>query len=238
MDQSTGVGVLDKIDLILTAVAGQPRTLADLSLTTGIARPTAHRLAGALIALRYLAKDTSGHYMLGPRIADLAGSRVAELLVHSSGPVLQMLRDETSASAQLYRRLGENRLCIASVEPSSGLRDSVPAGTTLPMTAGSAAQVLLAWAAKDDITASCRSAKFTGKDLARVRQQGWAHSVAEREAGLASVSAPVRGPQGEVIAAVSVSGPIDRIGTDVRPDLTTAVTRAAGQLESLVGAAI
>jgi DNA-binding IclR family transcriptional regulator len=45
-----------------------------------------------------------------------------------------------------------------------------------------------------------------------VRRRGWAQSVAEREPGVASVSAPVRDSGGQVIAAVSVSGPVDRIG--------------------------
>jgi DNA-binding IclR family transcriptional regulator len=48
--------------------------------------------------------------------------------------------------------------------------------------------------------------------LAEVRRRGWAQSVAEREAGVASVSAPVRDRTGAVVAAVSVSGPVDRIG--------------------------
>jgi DNA-binding IclR family transcriptional regulator len=48
--------------------------------------------------------------------------------------------------------------------------------------------------------------------LAEVRRRGWAQSVAEREPGVASVSAPVRDTGGAVIAAVSVSGPIDRMG--------------------------
>jgi DNA-binding IclR family transcriptional regulator len=56
------------------------------------------------------------------------------------------------------------------------------------------------------------SAKFTGRALAEVRRRGWAQSVAEREPGVASVSAPVRDGRGVVIAAISVSGPIDRIG--------------------------
>ena len=46
--------------------------------------------------------------------------------------------------------------------------------------------------------------------LAEVRRRGWAQSAAEREPGVASVSAPVRDAKGVVIAAVSVSGPIDR----------------------------
>ncbi|MDT5145664.1 MAG: hypothetical protein QOC58_309, partial [Mycobacterium sp.] len=53
---------------------------------------------------------------------------------------------------------------------------------------------------------------FTDRVLAEVRRRGWAQSVAEREPGVASVSAPVRDARGAVIAAVSVSGPIDRIG--------------------------
>ena len=44
-----------------------------------------------------------------------------------------------------------------------------------------------------------------------MRRRGWAQSVGEREAGVASVSAPVRGPGGRVVAAVSVSGPIERL---------------------------
>jgi DNA-binding IclR family transcriptional regulator len=53
---------------------------------------------------------------------------------------------------------------------------------------------------------------FGERTLIDVRRRGWAQSVAERENGVASVSAPVRDPSGGVVAAVSVSGPIDRIG--------------------------
>jgi DNA-binding IclR family transcriptional regulator len=48
--------------------------------------------------------------------------------------------------------------------------------------------------------------------LVDVRRRGWAQSVAERESGVASVSAPVRDGTGQVVAAVSVSGPVERIG--------------------------
>ena len=44
------------------------------------------------------------------------------------------------------------------------------------------------------------------------RRRGWAQSVGEREPGVASVSAPVRGPGGKVVAAISISGPIERMG--------------------------
>ena len=56
------------------------------------------------------------------------------------------------------------------------------------------------------------AAKFTDRALTEVRRRGWAQSAAEREPGVASVSAPVRDAHGAVIAAISVSGPIDRMG--------------------------
>ncbi len=74
-------------------------------------------------------------------------------------------------------------------------------------TAGSGAQVLTAWADQAYQRAVLAQAGFT--ELLEVRRRGWAQSVAEREAGVASVSAPVRDGTGQVIAAVSVSGPVD-----------------------------
>ena len=79
------------------------------------------------------------------------------------------------------------------------------------MTAGSAAQVLLAYADPDDAERLIEAAVFPATALAQVRRRGWAASVAEREDGVASVSAPVRARDGSVIAAISVSGPIGRL---------------------------
>lgn len=228
--------MLDKIDLILSALEHQPRSLAELTATTGIPRPTVHRLATALEQHRYVGRDAAGRFTLGGRIAELAAGDGDDWLVGVATPILTELRDRTAASAQLYRRRGDERLCVVSVEPTSGLRDSVPAGTLLPMTAGSAAQVMLAWEGADDLDDACREARFTVADLARVRRRGWSHTVAEREPGLASVSAPVRSHDGTVVAAVSVSGPLDRIGRAIKPPMASAVLAAAEQLSLIIAA--
>ena len=104
------------------------------------------------------------------------------------------------------------RICVASAEPPSGLRDTVPVGSRLPMTAGSGAKVLVAWADLATQRTVLTDAVFGERVLLEVRRRGWAQSLAEREPGVASVSAPVRDAAGSVIAAVSVSGPVDRIG--------------------------
>ena len=212
MDNFSGVGVLDKVSVILAALESGPQTLAGLVSVTGISRPTAHRLALALESHRMVARDIQGRFVLGPRFVELAGAAGEDRLVAIATPALALLRDATSESAQLYRRQGDQRICIAAAERVSGLRDSVPVGSLLSMQAGSAAQVLFAWEDANKIHAGLTGARFTAARLEAVRRQGWAESVGEREAGVASVSAPVRGPHNRVIAAVSVSGPLERLG--------------------------
>lgn len=213
---SSGVGVLDKAVSVLAAVESGPATLAQLVAATGLARPTTHRIAVALEHHRLLARDVQGRFILGPRVAELASAAGEDRLLAVSQPVLVQLRDVTGESAQLYRYAGgrggaDVRVCVAAAERASGLRDTVPIGAALPMTAGSAAQVLLAWEEGERMHRGLRGAKFTATTLAGVRRRGWAASAAEREAGVASVSAPVRGAGGKVLAAVSVSGPIERL---------------------------
>ena len=72
--------------------------------------------------------------------------------------------------------------------------------------------MLAAWAEPAVQRSLLADARFNERALVDVRRRGWAQSVAERESGVASVSAPVRDAGGHVVAAVSVSGPIERIG--------------------------
>jgi DNA-binding IclR family transcriptional regulator len=98
------------------------------------------------------------------------------------------------------------------------------------MGAGSAAQVLLAWEEPDRMHRGLQRAAFTATGLSQVRRRGWAQSVGEREAGVASVSAPVRTPSGRVVAAVSVSGPIERLTRQPGRMHAAAVVAAAQRL--------
>ncbi|TAK70651.1 MAG: IclR family transcriptional regulator [Actinomycetota bacterium] len=230
MDKSSGVGVLDKAAAVLAALEGGPLTLGGLVAATGLARPTAHRLATALEHHRIVARDLNGRFCLGPRLGELAAAAGEDRLVAAAGPVLMTLRDATTESTQLYRRLGDQRICVAAAERLSGLRDSVPVGATLTMHAGSAAQVLLAWEDPERMHLGLQGAVFSATTLAGVRRRGWAQSVAEREAGVASVSAPVRSPAGKVVAAVSVSGPLERLGRVPGRLHAAAVLAAAGRL--------
>jgi DNA-binding IclR family transcriptional regulator len=204
-------------------------TLADLVEATGLPRATAHRLAAALETHRLLARDASGRWQPGPALRELANGAADPLHVAAT-PIVARLRDDSGESAQLYVRDGSVRVCVVTAERAHGLRDTVPIGSRLPMNAGSAAQVLAAWSTDADIAELLATAAYGPRTLAEVRRRGWAHSVAEREPGVASVSAPVRDQSGAVVAAISISGPIERLGRRPGAALAPRVVNAAAAL--------
>nr|WP_296767679.1 IclR family transcriptional regulator [Rhodococcus sp. (in: high G+C Gram-positive bacteria)] len=211
MRQHSGIGVLDKAMGVLYAVAEDPCTLSDLCTRTGLPRATAHRLAVGLEVHRLVTRDANGLWRPGPGLGELART-ASDTLLEAAASILPRLREITGESVQLYRCEGTVRVCVASMEPPTGLRDTVLVGARLPMTAGSGAKVLLAWADAPTQRAILPDAEFGERVLVEVRRRGWAQSAGEREPGVASVAAPVRDASGNVVAAVSVSGPIDRIG--------------------------
>lgn len=235
MDNHSGVGVVDKAAAILGALEHGPTTLAELVETTHLARPTVHRIALALEHHHLVGRNPAGAFVLGQRFRQLAATVSEDRLVAAAQPVLTVLRDRTGESSQLYRLHGDQRICIAAADRPVGLRDSIPVGTAMTMHAGSAAQVLLAWADPETMHAGLEGARFTAADLAVVRAQGHAESAGEREPGVSSVSAPVWGAGGTVIAAVSISGPIERLTPHPAAAHAGPVKQAAQQLSQMLG---
>jgi DNA-binding IclR family transcriptional regulator len=186
------VGVLDKAVSVLDALERGPLALADLVRATGIPRATAHRLAVALEDHGLVRRDAEGRFALGLRLVALGRSAgEAFPLAVAARPVLERLRDDTGESVQLYVAEGEGRRCVLSLQSPHALRWIVPEGALLPIDKGSAGKLL--------------------RSRPAAAPEGWVESVEEREPGVCSVSAPVFDGRGSVVAAVSVSGPVERL---------------------------
>ncbi|MCZ7528934.1 MAG: IclR family transcriptional regulator [Acidimicrobiia bacterium] len=220
---TSGVGVVDKSVGLLDALAKGPASLAELVESTGLSRPTAHRLARAWEHHGVVGRDEQGRFRLGAHATAWAGASGTGPLLDAARSVLADLRDATDESAQLYMRDGDRRICVAAAERPSGLRDTVPVGASLPLDAGSGGKVMLAFEGPP-----------ADAERRRIRKRGWADSVAEREPGVASVSAPVLRDD-TLVAVVSVSGPIDRLTCTPGKRFAQAVTRAARDLEHRAG---
>lgn len=184
----SGVGVLDKGVAILQALVAGPLDLGQLQAATGLPRATAHRLAVALEHHHLVRRDSQGRFCLGFELIHFGRAATNGFpLAQVATPALTELRNTTGESVQLYVREGEMRRCVVSLQSNHALRWIVPEGVSLPLGKGSAGRVL----------------SDGGPSLA--------DSVEEREAGVASVSAVVRDRQQVVVAAVSLSGPIERL---------------------------
>lgn len=209
MDSVSGVGVIDKGVLILRAIARAPLDLAALQDETGLPRATAHRLAVALELHGLVRRDPQGRFCLGFELIRLGQAAEAEFpLAEITRPILTVLRDATGESVQLYVADGEGRRCVVSLESTHGLRWIVPQGALLPLDRGSAGRVL------------------QGDDIAE--------SVEEREPGVASVSAAVKNRRGAVIAALSISGPVERLSRQPRELFGRQVVEAADAVTAAV----
>jgi DNA-binding IclR family transcriptional regulator len=215
MDIVTGVGVLDKAVLVLRSLTDEPKSLQALQAATGLPRATAHRLAVALEAHGLVRRGDDGRFDLGPELASL-GRVAAERfpLAEIALPTVARLRDESGESVQLFVREGERRRCVLSLPSPHALRWIVPEGVLFPLDLGSAGRVLTGAGERD----------------------GWVESVEEREAGVASVSAPVVGPVGDVVAAISISGPIERLSRSPGARFGALVGTAARELSDAIAA--
>ena len=210
MDSVSGVGVIDKGVLILRALVRAPLDLAALQDETGLPRATAHRLAVALEVHGLVRRDPQGRFCLGFELIRLGRAAEDEFpLAEITRPILTALRDATGESVQLYVADGDGRRCVVSLESTHGLRWIVPQGALLPLDRGSAGRVL-----QGDVLAE---------------------SVEEREPGVASVSAAVRDRGGQVIAAVSLSGPVERLTRQPGQRFGRQVADAAREVTAAVG---
>lgn len=215
----SGVGVVDKAVSVLGALEARPASLAELVETTGLSRATAHRLAVALEQHGLVRRDDEGRFALGVRLIELGRAAVDAIpLAEAARPALAELRDATGESVQLYVRDGDRRVCIAALESPHGLRTIVPMGAALPLGVGSAGRLLA-----------------VAEPTAVVHGRGWVESVGEREAGVASVSAPVLAADGRLVAAVSVSGPVERTTRRPGQRYGAAVVEAARRVEAAAG---
>ncbi|HEX7133975.1 MAG TPA: IclR family transcriptional regulator [Iamia sp.] len=212
MEQSVrSVGVLDKSVALLRALADGPAPLAGLVAATGIPKPTAHRLAVALVGHGLVRRTDDGGFALGAELVGL-GRAAAEGWPwgDAAGPALVGLVEATGESAQLYVREADGRRCLLSRESTHELRTIVAEGARLPLDRGSAGRIL----------------------AGEAPVEGWVESVEERAPGVASVSAPVRDGSGAVVAAVGISGPVDRLGPTPGARFGPAVVAAARRIEA------
>ncbi|MEU4595862.1 IclR family transcriptional regulator [Nocardia sp. NPDC023988] len=232
------------LDILLLFSAEKPVwTGTEVAAGLGVARSTGYRYLQSLSGNGFI-EETPGGFRLGPRIFQLARLARAGLgLSEAALPVMRTLAAHVDETVLLTRRSGRSVVCLDLVEAKHAVRLSYERGQVLPINAGAAAEVLLAWADPDEVTSVLEQApleRFTPKTLtdpaalrtrlSRIRKAGIAVSQGELDPHILGVAAPVRNATGSVCAAVSVAALAARVPRSRLRDVEAAVKEAAAEI--------
>lgn len=245
---SSNLLVLTKIRQILESFSvGHPDpTMADLISHTGLPRSTCQRLVQNLVGEGFLRRDGQ-RYRIGLDLVRMAAPGTLGIdLVELTRPVLRDLRDETGETACLYVRDGGHRVVVGVAETRNIVMRLFVVGMVMPLHAGSAGKVFLAYdeAALDAALAEGlrRYTDRTPTDvteleaaLDEVRRRGWAMTSEERELGAASLSAPVFGHDGELRGVLGIGAPSQRLTASLARVWAPVVVEAAREASRRLG---
>lgn len=242
-DESEAVGVLDRMTSILEAFDEDDRGLglSELASRAALPKSTVSRLVATLVRQRYLERDGKQIH-LGLRLFELGrlATEPRELRV-AALPVMAELRHSTGQNVHLAMRDGHELICVGSMKAQAAEPVIARIGARLPLHATALGKAVLAHSPAgfvDEVVGSELTA-WTGRtivdadqlrrQLMGVRLRGLAVDVREFSADASCVASPVFSPAGELVAAISVSGPAesfspDRLGPAVRA-AALAVTR-------------
>lgn len=224
------------------ARAGRPMRLAEVAEDLGLPKSSVHRLLTELTELRIARRTPEGLFALGPRLLSWGASAADSFVIRGvAEPWMHRLRDSTGESVHLYIRHGSHRVCLASVEGRAALRPVVPTGGLQPLGIGSSGKLLLAFAPRtvlEEVRAAARKSKSSISDdeeLARIRDTHWSVSIDEREKGLSGAATSIRGGDGEVVAALSISGSSTRLTLQRYSEVKDDVFTIANEIGAAVG---
>ncbi len=224
--------------------------VTELSRRLGIGKSTAHRLLSTLADERLLEQDPhTGAYRLGLAMYELGASVALHTDLHEAcSPVLDQLRNATRETVQVAVLDGREVVYVERRESPQTLRLFGRVGHRNSAHCTSTGKVLLAALPPEVLEATLRGWRLERKTpytitdpralrsgLEEVRHRGWAENIGESELGAASIAAAIRDERGDVVAALSIVGPVQRLGSDslrrfARPvvDASLAVSRRLG----------
>ncbi|MFL5751659.1 MAG: IclR family transcriptional regulator [Chloroflexota bacterium] len=225
---------------LLLTIADRGEIRADeLGAVLDTPMSTVYRYLRTLTSFGFVEND-AGSYRLAPRLIIGSGTNVtSEELIRTSGPVLQLLADETGETAVIVRRLGLAAVCLLEIPSNRPLRVTLPPQAALPLDRGALGKALLAFASSeivDEVLAAEAVNEVGGADrlradLGEIVASGIAKSVGEAIPGVVEIAVPIFREDG-IVGAVGVIGPESRCGVAWR---TRVARLLPGAASSIVG---
>jgi DNA-binding IclR family transcriptional regulator len=244
-----GPGYVVRTLAALELLAPRPATHDELASSLRVHRRTAMRLIDVMKKAGWVEQDTEDRrrLRLTTRIISVAGEVLGRTsLVEIGAPFVRSLRERTSESSHMS--VLADGWCVHIIEQPSPLPLNVAAhvGDRVPLYAAAVGKAIAAWSPEQVGIAMRRGfERFTPNTLttpesleaefSRIRQQGYAVDDAELYPDTCCIAAPVRGPRGNVVAAIGISGPAVRITRDRIETVSRDVVDVADALSAALG---
>jgi len=221
-----------------------PPTMSELCRATGLHKSTVYRFLQVLEDLGYIAPDAEGRYGLAYKFLDLAMTVDGPMaLRRSAHGVLLALSERLGESVQLAILEGTKVVYCDKVDAIRSLRIETRFGQRLNAHATGLGKVMLAYLPEDEVSRlysgynferhtanTIQSLDRLSEALRNIRSSGHGLDDEEYVAGLKCIAAPVFGTRGNVIAALSVSGPAIRMTDQTMPEMIARVKDAAATI--------
>ena len=235
---------LRAIRLLKLFTPEQPQLrLGELTAQAGLNKTTAHRLLQALLSESMLEKDTeSGAYRLGPAVIALGVQALSsDNLRLKARPLLKSLAAETGETATLEIPVEDTMLILDEISGGHRIAAGGNVGTRWAMHATSTGKAIIAFSENGMTRLGQRLIPLTARtitdpgileqQLGDIRRRGFAETVDELEDGFTGVGTVVRNSSGDILAAMSICGPTQRMSEGRRASLGATLCAAAGQLQ-------
>jgi IclR family transcriptional regulator, acetate operon repressor len=242
----TGTQAIDRAaQLLVLVIEGEAMTVGELAAATGLPKSTASRLIGSLERHGLVQRDSirgvlrPGAVLMRFVHRGLAGRDLVEL----ADPYLRHVAEVSGETVNLAVPTPAGVEHLAQIDSRHFLGAGNWLGRRVPHHASAVGKVFLAYdVARLPRGPLLRLAEHTItdrrqllQDVERVQTRGWAAAVDELENGLTAVAAPVRGPGGDVIAALAITGPTLRIPPDRLETLGRLCAEQAALLSKRLG---
>ena len=241
---------VDRALSVLEILAAQGEAgVTEVAAELGVHKSTAFRLVAVLESRGFVEQLADrGKYRLGFGVVRLAGAAAAQLDIAQEGrPICEALAADLEETVNIAILDGDRAVNVSQARGPAALSTHNWVGQGTPLHATSSGKVLLAHApdpVRKDVLgrdlprftpATITDPEALRRQLEEIVEQGWGATAEEYEVGLAAIAAPVRNADGDVIAALSVSGPTFRMGADAVPRLARRVVASADELSRRLG---
>lgn len=216
--------------LYMASVSEPDVGVTEIASALQLSKAVVHRILSSLRKPGFVRVDPeSRRYSLGPAALTIGASYLDNMDIRDlAAEPMRRLVKLTGETATLSIRDGWTRVYIDQMTPPREVKMSVRLGVPFPLHAGGSSKAFLAFLSDEEIDRYLDQPDLVGltpdtltdavelrREIARIRERGYAMSLGERQAGAASVAAPVLDRRGTPLAVVSVSGPVERYRPNV-----------------------